>query len=52
MWIIMNRSTYVFAYRDTIEWTTSRELATTFHSKEEAKAFQTKNDLPGHVIPN
>ena len=48
----MNQSSYVFAYRDTIQWTFNRELATPFHSKEEAKAFQIKNDLSGHVIPN
>ncbi len=52
MWIIMNRSAYILAYKDMIEWVSSRDLATGFHSKEEAKAFQIKHDLSGHIIPN
>ena len=52
MWIIMNRTAYVFAHKDSILWTFNRDLATGFHSKEEAKAFQIKNDLSGHIIPN
>ena len=33
-------------------WIITRELATGFHSKEEAKSYLIRNNLTGHIIPN